>query len=85
MIDIQHDREQVARKIKFIRKLKKWSQTQLANKINIPRQRLASYEEGRAVCPFRIVKALCVVYEISLNDFEDIVLIEKEVKKKYTC
>jgi len=78
MIDSSKHREETARKIIMLRKSKGWSQSQIANRIKIPKSRYGSYEEARAVVPYLIIRDLCKAYGITLDEFENLLLIEKE-------
>lgn len=72
MIDNSQSKEITARKLIHYRKLKHWTQSQIANKINITRARYVSYEDGRNHIPYRFICDLCLTYGITLDEFENL-------------
>lgn len=72
MTDANFHKEHVARKLILLREQKKWSQTQVANKLKIPRTRYAQYELRRSIVPHAVIETLCEVYEITMDDFKKI-------------
>ncbi len=53
--------------IKHLRGLKKWSQEQLAAKLEIPRSRIGSYEEERCDPPMDVVIKLSNLFHIAID------------------
>lgn len=70
MVDPAQHKETTARKLIFLRKQQRRSQTQIAFKIGVTRSRYTSFETGRVVTPHHIIEVLCVAYGISLDDFQ---------------
>ncbi len=60
----------VAKKLEYYRKLKRWSQSQVAKKIGILRNRYVNYECARTTTPYHIIRDLCRLYQISVDEFE---------------
>jgi transcriptional regulator with XRE-family HTH domain len=72
MTDPLQHREALARKLKFLRMKKDWSQKQISNKIKIERSRYVNYERGIRVMPYTILLDLCGAYGLTLDQFEAI-------------
>lgn len=70
MIDTAQQKEITARKIKLLRKQRRWSQTQIANKLKITRSRYTSFESARIKAPYHIIRDLCNTYGITLDQYE---------------
>ena len=70
MIDNSQQTEINARRLILLRKLKGWTIAQAAIKMGIPRPRMASYEQRRAIIPFETIRRACIVYGITLDEFQ---------------
>ena len=77
MTDASQSKETIARKLIYLRKNHGKSQFQVAKKINIGRSRYQSFEDRRVIVPYAILKALCDLYKISLDEFESLKIIDK--------
>lgn len=55
----------IARRLKEVRRWTRLAQTQFAQALGIGRERLASYENGRAVLPFQIGEKICRLWPIN--------------------
>lgn len=59
-------------KIKTLRKKKKWTQKQLADKIGIKESGISQYEKNLRLPSLEVLKKLCYVFDISADYFLDI-------------
>lgn len=57
----------ISNNIKHLRSLKGWSQQQLADKLNITRARIGSYEEQRADPPVDILIRLSTMFHVAID------------------
>jgi transcriptional regulator with XRE-family HTH domain len=57
----------IASNIKHLRSLKKWSQEQLADQLNITRARIGSYEEERCDPPIDVLIKISKLYHIAID------------------
>ena len=57
----------ISNNIKHLRSLKGWSQQQLADKLNITRARIGSYEEERADPPVDILIRLSTMFHVAID------------------
>ena len=57
----------IASNIRHLRQLKSWSQEQLADKLDITRARIGSYEEERCDPPIDILIKLSKLYHIAID------------------
>jgi transcriptional regulator with XRE-family HTH domain len=57
----------IARNIRHLRSLKNWSQTQLADELQITRARVGSYEEARCDPPIDILIRLSNLFHIAID------------------
>ena len=58
----------LSQNIKYLRKSKKWTQQQLADKLQIKRALVGSYEEGRATPKITVIQQLSNLSELSVDD-----------------
>ncbi|ANI88908.1 XRE family transcriptional regulator [Arachidicoccus ginsenosidimutans] len=54
--------------LRYLRKLRGWTQEQFANKINIKRSLLGAYEEERAEPRIEILETVCRLFKLSMDD-----------------
>ncbi len=54
--------------LRYLRKLRGWTQEQFANKINIKRSLLGAYEEERAEPRIEILQTVCNLFKLSMDD-----------------
>ncbi|HWY98665.1 MAG TPA: LexA family transcriptional regulator [Bacteroidia bacterium] len=59
----------IAKNIKRLRALKKFTLQELADKLDIPKQRLASYEQARAEPPAQMMVKFCDYFHLTLDAF----------------
>lgn len=57
----------ISKNIKHLRQLKKWSQEQLAEALDIPRARIGSYEEGRCDPPLETLMNISNLFHIAMD------------------
>jgi transcriptional regulator with XRE-family HTH domain len=57
----------IANNIKHLRSLKKWSQGQLADEVELSRARIGSYEEGRAEPSIEVMIRLSHIFHIGID------------------
>ena len=57
----------ISKNIKHLRSLKKWSQEQLAEELDITRARIGSYEEGRCDPPIEVLIKLSSQFHIAID------------------
>lgn len=72
MINADQHKEETARKIKILRKLHRFSQSQVSNRLRIPRERYASYESGKAITPYLTIVNICSSYKITMDEFHNL-------------
>ena len=58
----------LAQNIKYLRRTKKWTQQQLADKLLVKRALIGSYEEGRATPKIQVIQQLATLMELSVDD-----------------
>lgn len=54
--------------LRFLRKLRGWTQEQFANKISIKRSLLGAYEEERAEPRIETLQTVCTLFKLSMDD-----------------
>jgi transcriptional regulator with XRE-family HTH domain len=54
--------------LKYLRKLRGFTQEEFANKLNIKRSLLGAYEENRAEPRYDVLEQICEMYKLSLDD-----------------
>lgn len=54
--------------MKYLRKLRGWTQEEFANKLDIKRSLLGAYEEERAEPRFDVLELLCEMFKLSMDD-----------------
>lgn len=59
---------QAGKNLRYLRKLRGWTQEQFANKLNIKRSLLGAYEEERAEPRLDILQNICRLFKLSLDD-----------------
>lgn len=57
-----------SKNIRYLRKLRGWTQDQFANKINIKRSLLGAYEEERAEPRIEVLQEVARIFKLSLDD-----------------
>lgn len=55
--------------LRHLRKLRGWTQEEFANKLKIKRSLVGAYEEERAEPRLEVVKEICQIFKLSLEDF----------------
>ncbi len=55
--------------LRYLRKLRGWTQEEFANKLKIKRSLVGAYEEERAEPRLEVVKQICGLFKLSLEDF----------------
>jgi hypothetical protein len=55
--------------LKYLRKQREWTQTEMANQLQIKRSLLGAYEEERATPRLEVQEAICALFNISLEEF----------------
>src|SRR6476469_5239424 len=55
--------------LKYLRKLRGWTQEEFANKLKIKRSLVSAYEEERAEPRLEVMEAICNIFKLSLEDF----------------
>ncbi len=58
----------LAQNIKHLRRTKKWTQQQLADKLLVKRALIGSYEESRATPKIQVIQQLAALMELSVDD-----------------
>ncbi len=59
------------KKIQQLRKQKNFTQVELAEKLNISPQAVSKWENGQSEPDFNTLRNLCVIFGVSLNDFNE--------------
>jgi transcriptional regulator with XRE-family HTH domain len=54
--------------IKYLRKLRGWTQEEFANRVNIKRSLVGAYEEERAEPRLEVVESICSIFKIGMED-----------------
>ena len=54
--------------IKYLRKLRGWTQEEFASKVNIKRSLVGAYEEERAEPKLEVVENICSIFKLSMED-----------------
>jgi transcriptional regulator with XRE-family HTH domain len=54
--------------MKYLRKLRGWTQEEFANKLSIKRSLLGAYEEERAEPRFEVLEQLCEMFKLSMDE-----------------
>ena len=57
------------RNLKYLRKLRGWTQEEFANKLKIKRSLVGAYEEERAEPKLEVMEQVCSIFKLSLEDF----------------
>ncbi|SKA20091.1 LexA family transcriptional regulator [Sediminibacterium ginsengisoli] len=55
--------------LRYLRKLRGWTQEEFANKLNIKRSLVGAYEEERAEPRLDVTEAICHLFKLTLEDF----------------
>lgn len=55
--------------LRYLRKLRGWTQDEFANKLNIKRSLVGAYEEERAEPKLEVMEQVCSIFKLSLEDF----------------
>lgn len=85
-IGIQGNWNMLAENLKKVRRSKGYSQDEVASRLNITRQSLSKWENGHAYPDILCLKALCELYEVSIDKMvaDDSYIEEKEEKSSKT-
>jgi transcriptional regulator with XRE-family HTH domain len=54
--------------LRYLRKLRGWTQEECANKLNIKRSLIGAYEEERAEPKLEVLETLCSIFKLSLDE-----------------
>ncbi len=54
--------------MKYLRKLRGWTQEEFANKLDIKRSLLGAYEEERAEPRFEVLETMCEMFKLSMDE-----------------
>lgn len=54
--------------LRYLRKLRGWTQDEFANRLKIKRSVIGSYEEARAEPRLEVLEAMCNIFKLSLDD-----------------
>lgn len=54
--------------LRYLRKLRNWTQEEFANKLNIKRSLIGAYEEERAEPKLEVLEAMCSIFKLSLDE-----------------
>ncbi len=55
--------------LRYLRKLRGWTQEEFANKLKVKRSLIGAYEEERAEPRLEVMEAICSIFKLSLEDF----------------
>lgn len=55
--------------LRYLRKLRGWTQEEFANKLKIKRSLVGAYEEERAEPRLEVMEVICNIFKLSLEDF----------------
>ncbi len=55
--------------LRYLRKLRGWTQEEFSNKLKIKRSLVGAYEEERAEPRLEVMEAICNIFKLSLEDF----------------
>jgi transcriptional regulator with XRE-family HTH domain len=55
--------------LRYLRKLRGWTQEEFANKLKIKRSLIGAYEEERAEPRLEVMEAICNIFKLTLEDF----------------
>ena len=76
------EQDKIGEFIAKLRKEKNMAQQQLADKLNVTDRAVSNWENGRRLPDYSILKELCNILEISINELFVCKKIEKEKKKE---
>ena len=55
--------------LRYLRKLRGWTQEEFANKLKIKRSLIGAYEEERAEPRLEVMEVICNIFKLGLEDF----------------
>ncbi|WP_457833195.1 helix-turn-helix transcriptional regulator, partial [Staphylococcus aureus] len=55
--------------LRYLRKLRGWTQEEFANKLKVKRSLIGAYEEERAEPKLEVMELVCSIFKITLEDF----------------
>jgi transcriptional regulator with XRE-family HTH domain len=55
--------------LRYLRKLRGWTQEEMANKLKIKRSLVGAYEEERAEPRLEVMESICSIFKLTLEDF----------------
>jgi len=58
-----------ARNLKYLRRLRGWTQEEFANRLHIKRSLLGAYEEERAEPRLEVMETICDIFKLTLDEF----------------
>ena len=58
-----------ARNLKYLRRLRGWTQEEFANRLHIKRSLLGAYEEERAEPRLDVMETICEIFKMTLDEF----------------
>jgi len=58
-----------ASNLKYLRKLRGWTQEEFANRLRIKRSLLGAYEEERAEPRLEVMESICEIFKLTLDEF----------------
>ena len=58
-----------ASNLKYLRKLRGWTQEEFANRLHIKRSLLGAYEEERAEPRLEVMETICEIFKLTLDEF----------------
>ncbi len=58
-----------ARNLKYLRRLRGWTQEEFANRLHIKRSLLGAYEEERAEPRLDVMETICDIFKLTLDEF----------------
>ena len=71
--------------LRYLRRLRGWTQEEFANKLKIKRSLVGAYEEERAEPRLEVLQNICSIFKLSLDDlFLKDLTVRKKVYIKYS-
>ena len=58
-----------ATNLKYLRKLRGWTQEEFANRLHIKRSLLGAYEEERAEPRLEVMETICEIFKLTIDEF----------------